>query len=243
MLVGCAGPREAPLPSAPVLENSVAGRPPPPAAVGAAALVLSEPQNPTGVVTLRQALELALAQHPLLASRAWAQRAAHAGVDQAKLFPNPEFETELENFSGSGDVRGFDATEVTFWLGQPILLGGKRARAIEVARTEIELARYDYEAARLAVMSTTTAAFAEVLAAQENVALADAMHQLAQRVHDTVSAQVEAGEVSPIEKTRTRVILAQSRVALDRAQPTANGPKPIGCCLGGGLAALHQGGW
>jgi len=221
-LAGCAGSAKAP-PPAPTAASAGSVSPPntpaPPRPRPPEAVPFSpEIQNPAGAVTLRRALELALGQHPLLASTAWGHRAARAAMEQARLFPNPEFVAEFENFGGSGDLSGFDGAEMTFWLGQPLLLGGKRGRAVEVARAGAELAGWDYEAARLAVLTATTAAFAEVLAAQKNLELARQTFAVAQRVHDSVTAQVEAGSVSPIEQTRTRVVLARARLELTQSR-------------------------
>src|SRR5262245_44176203 len=64
-----------------------------------------QPEEPTGVLTLRQALALAPLQNPALASATWEVRAGEAHTLQAGLLPNPEFGVEVENFAGSGEFR------------------------------------------------------------------------------------------------------------------------------------------
>ena len=189
-------------------------RPPPqPTAVSP----VEHPGEPTGVLTLRQALALALLRNPELASAAWEVRAGEARTLQAGLLPNPEFEVEVENFAGSGEFRGFDAAETTIALSQVIELGGKRLRRVRVAALERDVAAWDYEAKRVDVFTATTKAFVEVLSAQAKLALNEELVRLADQVLRTVAARVQAGQVTPIEETRARVALSTSRIALERA--------------------------
>jgi outer membrane protein, heavy metal efflux system len=177
-----------------------------------------QPEEPTGVLTLRQVLALALLRNPELASIAWEVRAGEARTLQAGLLPNPEVSVEVENFAGSGEFRGFDAAETTIALGQVIELGGKRLRRARVAALERDLAAWDYEATRLNVFTATAKAFVEVLGAQAQLALNEDLVRLADQVLRTVAARVQAGQVSPVEETRARVALSTNRIALERAE-------------------------
>ena len=58
--------------------------------------------EPTGVLTLSEALALALIENPELAPFAWRERANEARLLQAKLRPNPELGVEAENLLGTG---------------------------------------------------------------------------------------------------------------------------------------------
>ena len=178
---------------------------------------MAQPEDPTGVLTLRQALALALLRNPELAATAWEVRAGEARMLQAGLLPNPEVGVEVENFAGSGEFRGFDAAETTIALGQLIELGGKRLRRTRVAALERDLGAWDYEATRLDVFTATAKAFVEVLSAQAQLALNEELVRLAEQGFRTVAARVQAGQVSPVEETRARVALSTSRIALERA--------------------------
>ena len=63
------------------------------------------PINPSGVITLQQALALGLMQNPELASFSWETRTAEARTLQAGLLPNPEISAEVENFGGPESLR------------------------------------------------------------------------------------------------------------------------------------------
>lgn len=53
--------------------------------------------EPTGVLTLREALALALLKNPELAAFSYKTRASEARMVQAGLFPNPAIGTYVEN--------------------------------------------------------------------------------------------------------------------------------------------------
>ena len=109
--------------------------------------------EPTGELTLRRALSLTLAKSPELASFAWSVREAEAEQLQAAIIPNPELETEFENFGGSRDFKGTRSLETTVALSQLIELGGKRAKRIKLAQADSKLAGWQYEAKRISVLT------------------------------------------------------------------------------------------
>ena len=75
--------------------------------------VVSPPQleEPSGVISLRQALSLALMHNPELAAFSLEVRAGDAKALQASLFPNPELEAEVEDFGGTRERSKFDGAE------------------------------------------------------------------------------------------------------------------------------------
>lgn len=174
-------------------------------------------KEPSGAITLAQALALALTKSPNLASFGWEVRAREAATLQSGLLPNPEIDVQVENFAGGGELRGLEGSETTIQLSQVIQLAGKRSKRTRVAALERDLASWDYEAKRLDVVTEGTKAFVGLLAAQEQLALTEELVRLAQEVFDTVSARVQAGKVSPIEETKAGVALAKSRIERGRA--------------------------
>ena len=175
-------------------------------------------QEPAGGLVLRQALALALEKNPGLRGFAWEVRAAEARTLQASLRPNPELDVEVENIAGSGDFSGTDAAETTIALSQLIELGGKRSKRTRVASLRRDLAGWDYEAVRIEVLTGVAQRYVEVLTSQRRVELAADAEALSQQFYDTVSKRVEAGASAPVEKTRASVVVATSRIELQRAQ-------------------------
>ena len=197
-------------------------------------------QEPTGTINLRQALALALMHNPDLKAFAWAIRAGEAKTLQAGLRPNPELETEIEEFGGSGDLSGFSAIETTIQLGVPIELSGVRSKERQVAALETELAGWDYETARLDVLTQVNHVFIDVLAAQEVVALNEELVRLAEQVFNTARAQVEAGKVSPVQQMRTQVELVNSRIALEASKRELEGARFVLAATWGSTSPMFE---
>ena len=207
---GCVGP-------------SISPRPPEPREIGRDIAVyqvperpsdqtLTAPEEPSGALTLRDAIGLALMHNPRLEAFAWEVRAREALTIQAGLRPNPELDIEVENVAGSGDFGGVESAEMTVGLSQILELGGKRTKRRQVAQLEQELAAWDYETLRIDVLTEATKSFVQVLAAQERVSLAEDLIRVAEQVLESVARRVRAGAVSPVEETRARVELATNRV-------------------------------
>jgi cobalt-zinc-cadmium efflux system outer membrane protein len=168
--------------------------------------------EPTGVLTLGDAVAAALLRNPALAAFSWEIRAREARAVQAGLRPNPRVGVELENIAGSGTRPGFEQAESTVWLSQLILLSGKRAKRRRVAELDRDLAEWDYEDTRLSVLTETTKAFVTTLAAQRRVELVRELERLAGEASRRAGAQVRAGAIPAVERTRAQVVLSRSQV-------------------------------
>jgi len=202
--------------------------------------------EPTGPITLADALALALVHNPGLKVFPYSLRAAEARVLQAGLRPNPELQVELEEFGGSGQRSGLDAAETTIQIGQPIELGGKRAKRTRVAVADKELAQWDYESARLDLAREVSQAFAAVLAAQERLALAERLLDLSQQAQSAVVQRVQAGRDSPVDELRANVAVSESRIERQKAGKTLTAARRNLAATWGSLApafAAASGGW
>ena len=177
-----------------------------------------QPPRPTGAISLRQALALALEHHPELHAYAWEVGAAEARVLQAGLRPNPELEAEFENFGGSKDFSGTQSLETTLSLAQTFPLGGDIERRRELAGLQAQLAGWDYEAARLEVLSKVTERYLVLLGAQRQLALAREELTLVEQVRDATDRRIRAGDAPPIDAARSSVPVATAQVQLKRAQ-------------------------
>jgi len=195
-----------------------AGRQPPPATASPASAVTTT-EEPRGVLSLRDVLSLTLVRNPELSAFTYEVRAAEARQLQAGVLPNPTLAVELENVGGTGAATaGVRATETTLQLSQLLELGGKRAKRMRLAGFERELTGWDYEVKRLEVLTEAKKAFVDVVATAERLAFTADLLRLAEQVQHTVSARVQAGKVSPIEETRTRVAVSIDRLQVSQAR-------------------------
>jgi len=199
-------------------------------------------ENPTGQITLRDALALALRQSPELASFAWEIRARESAAIQAGRPPNPVADLLFEDLGAgrAADESGTVGAQATLQLSQLIELGGKRAARRTLAGLDRDLAEWDFETARIDVLTRVTAAFLDVLASQQTVALAERNRALFGEVDQTVRTRVEAGVVSPIEQTKAGVALAMTRIEMQRAQRSLAAARTALAALWGHPSAVFE---
>jgi cobalt-zinc-cadmium efflux system outer membrane protein len=189
----------------------------PPQEASIALADIPKPAEPNGVITLSQALSLALMHNPELAAFSWEIRAAEARALQAGLRPNPEVGAAIENVGGTDEVSGLDGSATTVQLGQLIELADKRTKRHRVALLQGALAGWDYEAKRLDVLRQVAQAYIELLAAQRRVELASDLVRLSEQTYATVAERVDAGKDSPVERTKAQVALANAGIELKKA--------------------------
>lgn len=174
--------------------------------------------EPNGIITLEDAIALALARSPELGVFPYELRAADARVLTAGLRPNPQLDIEVEDVGGRGERSGFDGAQTTVQIGQPLELGGKRAKRTHVAALDKELVQWDYQSARLDVVHETARAFVATLAAQERLAWAERLLELSRQAQTAVAQRVQAGKDSPVEELRADVALSESRIERQKAE-------------------------
>lgn len=181
-------------------------------------------ENPTGAISLRDVIALALLHSPDLAAFAWETRAREARILQAGRPPNPVATIVAQDlwsrrlFPGGNPSQEAVQPQATIELSQVIELGGKRTARRNLAALNRDLAGWDYEAARINVLTQVTRTFIDVLAAQEMVTLTTQTTQLVEQVQQSVHARVVAGVASPIEETKAEVALSAARLESDRAR-------------------------
>ena len=170
------------------------------------------------ILSLRDALALALAHHPGLGALALEVEARAGAEVQAGVYPNPTLTVDVENFGRSRRRLGqLNGPEYTLAVGQLVELGGKRTARVRAARLERQLALWDYESARASLLAVTARDFVSVLTGQQQVELAEEGLRLGLSVRDAVRAKVAAGKVSPVEATRAEVLVSRARLEVDRA--------------------------
>ena len=175
-------------------------------------------KEPTGTLTLRQALAAALLRSPALQATAWAVRAREAEALQARALPNPELEVSVEDFGVSGRLRGAREMELTFAVRQVLWLGGQRARRARLAALESRDAGWRYELERLAVLTRTVQSFIAVVVAQRLVALVQQEEALLRKVVHLFRERSQAGRIAAQDLGLIRAEIGLARVGLKQSQ-------------------------
>lgn len=168
--------------------------------------------EPRGELTLSDAVSAALLRNPALQSAGFEVRAAEARITQAGLRPNPELGVTLENFGGSGAVRGTDALEATLTLSQVIELGGKRNRRIDVASFGRDSISLERSAQQLDVLAEVTRRFIDVAEQQQQLLLTRRATELTDKTLTAITQRVEAARAPEAEKSRAAIALGRTRL-------------------------------
>jgi cobalt-zinc-cadmium efflux system outer membrane protein len=184
-------------------------------------------REPTGSLTLAEALALALTENPELAPFAWHERADEARIIQASLRINPELNLQVEDVLGTGAYSGGSQAQTTLQLSQVIELGGKRAARREVASRARGITQFEYESVRVDVLANVTQRFIHVVAKQQSLELAITNHRLAEDALTTVQKRVEAGKASALEATKAQVALARGEVLVGATRNALNAARKL----------------
>jgi cobalt-zinc-cadmium efflux system outer membrane protein len=160
-----------------------------------------QPGGAPSELSLQQAMTLAMQRNPSLIAARLGRAVAAAEINVARGRPNPDFTFERERETPFNSVA----------LTQPIELGGKRGRRIDVAEATAATNAADIARTEIDVRAEVRRAFYEAVAAERRVALARELADLAQRARDAAQARVDAGDAPRLE-------LLQAELGLARAQ-------------------------
>lgn len=168
-------------------------------------------------LSLQEALTIAMIRNPDLLAADLEVQARQDETWQAGLRPNPELQTDIENFGGTGSLSGARISETTISVGQLIELGGKRARRVTAARLDARLAKWDLESRRIELNTSITRLYIDAVARDRLLEVATKLLEISERLRDAVGARVSAGKVSPIENERALIVVGKVRADYDAA--------------------------
>lgn len=215
-----------------------------PVAIPAALLTLlaasargQQPQK----LTLAGALELAERQNLELVAARERRAVALAGVQVARERPNP-----TANFSASRDT-----PHEGLFLDQPLEIGPKRKRRIEVARQQGKLTDVDISILERRVRRSAREAYYDVAFARASSNQRAQALELARRLEQIARERFEAGDVPRLEviaaslevsraETELRVAQQEEKVALSRLNTLLNEPAETSWDLAGSLEDVPQ---
>lgn len=177
-----------------------------------------QPIIPGTPLTLDIVLEHVRDASPEVRMAALETRARKADAVQAGRALNPSIGLEVENFSGSGPLAGFDQSETTLSIEQTFQLGGKRAKRERAAHANAALGAAECSVILRETELEATLLLYDLLAASQVTDLAEQAAGLADTLLETVSKRVEAGAAAPPEQARAHANAAALRAAVYQAQ-------------------------
>lgn len=190
-----------------------------------AAYAAAPTSEPTGTLTLADAVATTLGRNPDLAVGGYELKAGDARTLQAGLRPNPDASVEIGGFLGSGVARDVDEKQGTLTLSQVLEMGGKRARRVEVAQSDRSLLGVEQQARELDVLAEVTRRFIEVVADQEQITFSKGALELAERTEKAIAARVQAARTPQAELSRARIAVTRARIEARQAQSVLEGAR------------------
>jgi len=174
----------------------------------AAICPLARAQRPPRRLTVASALDLAEKQNlDLIAARA--QRAvALGGVRIAGERPNPSI--------SFGATR--DTPHESLFVDQPLEIGPKRERRIEVAQQEGALAETDISALERQIRHNVRDAYFGLAFARETTTHRDSTLKLAQRLQDIANSRFQAGDIPQLEVIQSELETARAKAGVQVAE-------------------------
>lgn len=164
----------------------------------------------TNVLTLEDAVRLALASNPAL-------RAARARVDaasgrayQAKQWSNPELELSAEDWPVSNG-RQFSDAKQTIGIAQTLPFPGKKSLDKQIGGAGAKLAEAELALRQTEIVREVKTGFYHILALERMVGVSSQLVAVADSLAGAAQRRVEAGAAPYQEQLRAEVQLEQAR--------------------------------
>lgn len=169
-------------------------------------------------LTLEQAISRAAAENPALRGSEYLLQASRAREARAGQSPAVSIGADLEDFAGTGALRGVDALQTTLRLSGVLELGGKRPARIALAERETDMALIDQRTQRLDLLAQVATRFAEVAARQEQLVVTREGTRLSEATVERVSERIRIGAAPQFELGRAQIRLARARIDEEHAE-------------------------
>ena len=173
------------------------------------------PQAPT--LSLDQAVQLTLEQHPQLSVFLHRSEAYQGLAEQAGVRERPNVSLSVEDFAGSGDQDGFDSAQSTLaisWVSQGARINS-RVQSARVAASQVDV----QQAIKALDLSAQTARlFIQALVEKQRMALAQQAVQQARNTVADIKRRVDAGKSPEFEHLQAEVEFAQRELEAEDLQ-------------------------
>jgi outer membrane protein, heavy metal efflux system len=180
-------------------------------------LILSAvPARAAEVLTLSQALAMALDKNPELAAARQRVHAAGGRAQQARLWPNPELELSAEDMPA--DDVGLSKSKNMIGIAQTVPFPGKKSLDARIGRREISATENEYRARERELVRAVKSAFYRALAAEQKVMVSGQLLDLSHSLVNTAGKRVEAGAAGNQESLRAEIEMERARVELTAAR-------------------------
>ncbi|HSH53451.1 MAG TPA: TolC family protein [Methylotenera sp.] len=201
--------------------------------IGLSTSAIAETREPSGQLTLSDALSLAVNANPEIAVALREREAIEGMKTQAAVRPNPSISTSIQ------DTRSANR-QTSLQLNQEIELGNKREARVEAADSFYSKANAELDNKKAEIHANVIAAFYEVLVAQERLSLAKSSLEVANLARDAAGKRVKAGKSSPVEETKSKIAESTAKIELTQAATQLEGSRKRLAALWGSVLPVFE---
>ena len=170
-----------------------------------------------GILSLDQAVQLTLEQHPQLRAFMHQREGYQGTIEQVGAGARPTVGLTVEDFAGSGDHSGFDNAQSTLsisWIAQ----GARIDRRIQVAQVTASQVDIQRQIEALDLSAQTARLFVQALVEKQRLMLAQQAIQQAKKTVLAIKKRVDAGSSPDFERLQAEVELAQRELETEDLQ-------------------------
>lgn len=182
-----------------------------------ALFVNAESETEQAILSLDQAVQLTLEQHPQLGVYLHRREAFQGLVEQVGVGERPTVALTVEDFAGNGDLNGFDRAQSTLsisWVTQGTRID-TRIQAARVAASQVDIQQ---QIKALDLSAETARLFIQALVEEQRLTLAQQASQQARNTVTAIKRRVEAGKSPDFERLQAEVELAQRELDAEDLQ-------------------------
>jgi cobalt-zinc-cadmium efflux system outer membrane protein len=181
--------------------------------------------EPAGMLTLRQAVDKALASNPAIEAAGLTVDVQRAARDVAALGTQYQINTDVQDIFGTGVLEGFDGAETTVQLARTVELGNKRRYREELGNAQVAQAELGVTQQLLDVAAEVSRRYAQVLRSQQRLTLASETLSLNERTLDSVTRRYEVGRASEADRAFAQVAVSRVELIAQRLRYELDGEK------------------
>ncbi|MCZ6690323.1 MAG: TolC family protein [Planctomycetota bacterium] len=177
-----------------------------------------QPRIALDVLSLDEAIQMALAANPRLAAFSQEIDAASGRLEQAGLWPNPNLEVGTEEGPANRALGFGGDNKIAATIWQPLPISGRIGAQKTVAKREREVIRLLYEQQRRSLVSAVHGAFYGALGRERALEIATVSRGIARELYEGADDRVSQGAAPETERIRAEIELGQAEAALAEAQ-------------------------
>ena len=168
-------------------------------------------------LSLDQAVQLTLDQHPQLGAFLHRREAYLGLVEQVGVGERPSVSLTIEDFGGDGDYNGFDSAQSTLSISW-VMQGAQIDSRIQAARVSANQVDIQQQIKALDLSAQTARLFIQGLVEEQRLTLAQQAQQQAKNTVVDLKKRVDAGKSPEFERLQAEVEMAQRELEAEDLQ-------------------------